>query len=91
MTFQRWKVAPSSLLRRCELTRANEEITMAKNRISLERQILNAFTRAYAERRLEVADHLLQALEALQEDWLPGSELGEAYLTVGRDSETRNA
>jgi hypothetical protein len=57
---------------------------MPKKRISLEQQILEAFTRAHDKGRLDVAEHLLQALEALQRDGLAGAELGEAYLTICR-------
>ncbi len=57
---------------------------MPKKRISLERQILEAFTRAHGEGRLDVAEHLLRALETLQRDRLAGAELNEAYLTVCR-------
>lgn len=35
----------------------------------LERQISRAFERALADRRLDVADHLLQALEALDPEF----------------------
>lgn len=58
---------------------------MLKPPITLERQILDAFIRAYAEGRLEAAEHLLRSLEALQKDFLPGSELDEAYLIVCRE------
>lgn len=57
---------------------------MPKKRISLEQQILKAFTRAYDEGQLDVAEHLLQALEALQDHWFAGEELGKACLTVCR-------
>ncbi len=64
---------------------SSQEVVMPKKRISLERQILEAFTRAYGEGRLDVAEHLLRALEVLQrDDWLAGAELNEAYLTVCR-------
>lgn len=61
-----------------------QEVAMPKKRVSLERQILEAFTRAHGEGRLDVAEHLLRALETLQGDRLAGAELNEAYLTVCR-------
>lgn len=48
----------------------------------LERQILTAFKQAHAERRLDVAERLLRALETLQPDTQPGSATAEAYMTL---------
>lgn len=50
----------------------------------LEDQILAAFKRALAEGRLDVAEHLLQALEALQPDPVPGSATAGVYSSIGR-------
>ena len=51
----------------------------------LEEQVLAALERSLAEGRLEAAEHLLRALEALCGDASPGSVLAEAYLVVARD------
>jgi hypothetical protein len=48
----------------------------------LEDQVLAALERALRERREDVAEHLLRALEALCEDASPGSPLADAYLAV---------
>jgi hypothetical protein len=49
---------------------------------SLEEQILAALRRALADGRTNVAEHLLEALEALCSDADPDSPLGEAYLAA---------
>ncbi len=49
---------------------------MSRTKISLEEQILQAFKRAYLEERLDVADHLLRALEVLQSNSLFGIPAG---------------
>ncbi len=54
---------------------------------SLGDAILAAFKQAHAAKRLDVAEHLLRALEALEGEPRPGSALGEAYLTLGRDED----
>jgi hypothetical protein len=41
----------------------------------LEKQVLSAFKLALADNRLDVADHLLWALKALQSGGVPGSPL----------------
>ncbi len=60
-------------------------------RSSLDDLVLAAFHRAMAAERLDVAEHLLQALEALskgsdpihdESDWLP--QLAEAYRWIGK-------
>ena len=54
---------------------------MSRADVSLEEQILQTFKRAYLEERLDVAEHLLRALEVLQSDNC-GAELCEAYLSI---------
>ena len=49
----------------------------------LEDQILTALGSALVAGRLDVADHLLCALEALAPGLTPGSPLAEAYLAIG--------
>jgi hypothetical protein len=53
----------------------------------LEDQVLAALRHALAEERLETAEHLLRALEALSPEALPGSPLAAAYLAVARKQE----
>jgi len=48
----------------------------------LERQVLLDFKLALADNRLDVAEHLFQALKALQSDCLPGSSLTGANLSI---------
>jgi hypothetical protein len=48
----------------------------------LEDEVLAALERALRERRHDVAEHLLRALEALCGDASPGSPLADAYLTA---------
>jgi len=55
----------------------------------LEDQVLAALERALRERREDVAEHLLRALEALCPDAAPGSPLGEAYLAVAAPRRSR--
>ena len=45
----------------------------------LEHQILAAFKRALAEERLDVAEHLLKALEAFQPEPEPATSVAQAY------------
>ncbi len=47
--------------------------------IPLEEQILTAFKRALSEGRMDVAEHLLKALEALDPHPMPGSLVADAY------------
>jgi hypothetical protein len=51
-------------------------------RHSLDERILAVFKRACAEDRMDVAEHLLRALETLDGDPKPNTPLGKAYLTV---------
>ncbi len=53
---------------------------------ALEDQILIALRQAMAEGRLDVADHLLRAIEFLAIGPVPGSVLAEAYLAVATSS-----
>jgi hypothetical protein len=46
----------------------------------LEKRTLAAFRQAVDDGRLDVAEHLLRALEVLGPDAAPGSPLAEAYL-----------
>lgn len=57
---------------------------MADHR-SLESQILVVFQQALMENRMDVAEHLLCALEKLDPDSEPGSTLSEAFLSVAGD------
>ena len=63
-------------------------------RSSLDDLVLAAFHRAVAAERLDVAEHLLLALEALAKgdnrtgddsDWLP--QLAEAYRSIGKKTD----
>lgn len=48
-------------------------------------QILSAFQRAYQENEMEIAEHLLRALEVLARRDADGESLGEtAYLILGQ-------
>lgn len=51
-------------------------------RQTLDVKILAAFKQACAEGRLDVADHLLRALEILDARPKPGSPLEEAYFSI---------
>lgn len=55
------------------------------NHHSLEAQILVVFQRALMENRVDVAEHLLCALEMLDPSSEPGSPLSEAFLSVAKD------
>jgi hypothetical protein len=55
---------------------------MPRTRRSLEREILQVLMWSHAEGHRDVAEHLLRALESLQADCPPGSELAEAYLAL---------
>ncbi len=51
---------------------------------TLEDEIVAALTGALHDGRLDVADHLLRALETLASDCAPGSSLAEAHLLVAQ-------
>ena len=55
-------------------------------RTALKDRILIALRQAMAEGRLDVADHLLRAIEILATGPVPGSVLAEAYLAVATSS-----
>jgi hypothetical protein len=55
----------------------------------LDESILAAFKKACAEDRMDIAEHLLRALEALDGEPEPGSPLGEAYSTVATSTRVR--
>ncbi|MBX6747302.1 MAG: hypothetical protein IRY87_35170 [Acetobacteraceae bacterium] len=55
---------------------------MARRRPCLESRILAAFQQALAEGCLDVAEHLLCALEALDPGGTPGPALSEAFLSL---------
>lgn len=44
--------------------------------------VLTAFNQAMADNRLDVAEHLLRALETLQTVPITGSLLAKAYLSI---------
>jgi hypothetical protein len=48
----------------------------------LEEQVLAALKQAMTDDRLDVAEHLLRALEVLVPDCAPGSPLAAAYLLI---------
>ena len=56
---------------------------VAHGRSRLERRTLAAFRQAVDDGRLDVAEHLLRALEVLKPDLAPGSPLADAYLSLG--------
>lgn len=58
-------------------------MNMAARR-SLDHKILAVLKEAVAEDRLDVAEHLLQALEVLEGEPCPGSSLGNAYLLIAK-------
>ncbi len=53
-------------------------------RRSLESRILAVFHQALVEGRLDVGEHLLRALEVLDDNGKPGATLTEAYALVAR-------
>ena len=55
----------------------------------LEDRILAAFKRALVEGRLDVAEHLLRALETLQPDPIPGSAVADAYSSMDKLARSR--
>lgn len=55
----------------------------------LDHKILAVLKDAVADDRLDVAEHLLQALETLEGEPRPGSSLGNAYLLVARPRKGR--
>jgi hypothetical protein len=58
----------------------------------LEGKILAALKAAFAEGRLDVAEHLVCALEILEPEPSPGSALGQAYaMIVGLQRERRRS
>ena len=54
---------------------------LAMNHAQLERQIAIAFEAAIRSDRLDVAEHLLDALELLDPELRPGAPLARAYLS----------
>lgn len=56
--------------------------TPQRSRARLEEQIVAVLRQAMANGRLDVADHLLSALEVLASDCTPGSSLNRAYMPV---------
>jgi hypothetical protein len=50
----------------------------------LEERVLGLLKRALSEGRLDVADHLLKALEALCHDERPSASVAAAYLAIGK-------
>jgi len=56
--------------------------TRQRRRACLEYRILAALRQAMTDDRLDVAEHLLRALEALAPNCAPGSPVAEAYLLV---------
>jgi hypothetical protein len=68
--------------------RLDDGMNMAA-RCSLANKILAVLKEAAAEDRLDVAEHLLQALEVLEGEPCPGSSLGNAYLLVARRARGR--
>ncbi|KZZ24144.1 hypothetical protein A3753_17845 [Sulfitobacter sp. HI0082] len=48
----------------------------------LEELILKAFKQALSDEQLDVAEHLLRALETLQPGPAPGSSVAKAYLAI---------
>ena len=51
-------------------------------RHSLGEKILIAFKQVQAAGRMDVAEHLLRALETLEKEPVPGSPLADAYFAV---------
>jgi hypothetical protein len=61
-------------------------------RHSLEGKILAALKAAFTEGRLDVAEHLVRALEILEPEPSPGSALGQAYaMIVGCQNKQRRS
>jgi hypothetical protein len=56
---------------------------------SLEGKILTALKAAVADDRLDVAEHLICALETLEREPSPGSALGQAYMMIVRERRDR--
>ncbi|NBJ09437.1 hypothetical protein [Microvirga arsenatis] len=75
LTLQPWQGASSGLV--------HDGKNMAVRR-PLDQKVLAVLKEAMVEDRLDVAEHLLQALEALQGEPRPGSSLGDAYLLIAR-------
>ena len=59
-------------------------------RHSLEGKILAALKAAFAEGRLDVAEHLVRALEILEPEPSPGSALGQAYAMIVGSKQRRS-
>lgn len=55
---------------------------MSSRCTQLEMAILTAFKQAMVDKRLDVAEHLLRALETLLPNPNPGSLLAEAYISI---------
>lgn len=58
-------------------------------RHSLEAKTLAALKAAFAEDRLDVAEHLVRALEVLEGEPRPGSALGQAYAMIAGSQRER--
>ena len=58
-------------------------------RCSLDEKILAAFKQACVEDRLDVADHLLRALQVLDGEPEPGTCVGEAYRRIAASAKRR--
>jgi hypothetical protein len=55
----------------------------------LDDKILAVFKEAYAAGRMDVAEHLMRALESLQSEPHPGDALRQAYIRIGTKRERR--
>ena len=64
---------------------------MARRCPCLENRILAAFKQALEEGRVDVAEHLLCALEALDPGVTPGPTLSEAYLSTAKSTARHTA
>jgi hypothetical protein len=62
------------------------EIGMVRSVTSLEQRVLIAFEQALVEHRVDVADHLLRALEGMAVDEPARSALADAYLIMLPDT-----
>ena len=61
--------------------------TRQRHGVRLEDRILAALRHAMADGRLDVAEHLLRALEVLAPDGSPGSSLARAYGLIAEPKE----
>jgi hypothetical protein len=64
--------------------RVKRRLALASTNHTLDRLLAKAFKRALAEERLDVAEHLLMALERLERDGPHEATLEDAYLTMCR-------